>query len=249
MKCDMLIPILMYHQIADHVPKGAPLRGLTVRPSTFARHMAMMRLLGYRGMSMRELMPYIQHEKTGKVFGITFDDGYENNLHNALPVLQRHGFSATCYAVSSAVGKCNSWDAELGIAQVPLMDAQQLRQWCNAGQEVGSHSKNHVRLAGLSAQDLQSELVESRATLDALIQGAGAVTHFCYPYGSLDAAAVQAVRSAGYLTATTTRRGRFDTDPAQDLMKIPRVLVSRSTTWIHLVLKCFTRYEDKRGKR
>jgi len=23
--------------------------------------------------------------------------------------------------------------------------------------------------------------------------------------------------------------------------------VSRSTTWLHLLLKCFTRYEDKRG--
>ena len=244
----MKIPILMYHQIAEKVPQGAPLRGLTVRPSTFARHMALMRMLGYRGLALRDLMPYLRQEKTGKVFGLTFDDGYENNLHNALPVLQRYGFSATCYAVSAAVGKTNAWDAELGIAQVPLMDAPQLRQWCAAGQEIGSHSKNHVRLTGLASQELQSELVESWTSLEALLEGTGSVTHFCYPYGALDAAVVHAVRDAGYLSATTTRRGRFDTGQAHDLMQIPRVLVSRSTTWIHLLLKCFTRYEDKRGR-
>ena len=243
----MKIPILMYHQLAEHVPKGAPLRGLAVRPSTFARHMALMHLLGYKGLSLRDLMPYLRREKTGKVFGITFDDGYENNLHHALPVLQRHGFSATCYAVSAAVGKTNQWDAPMGIAQVPLMDTQQLRQWCAAGQEIGSHSQNHVRLEGLPAQELVSEIVGSRAVLDGMLQGVGAVSHFCYPYGSVDACAVEAVRSAGYLTATTTRRGRVDTDHAQDLMQIPRVLVSRSTTWIHLLLKCFTRYEDRRA--
>ena len=175
----MKIPILMYHQIAEKVPQGAPLRGLTVRPSTFARHMALMRMLGYRGLALRDLMPYLRQEKTGKVFGLTFDDGYENNLHNALPVLQRYGFSATCYAVSAAVGKTNAWDAELGIAQVPLMDAPQLRQWCAAGQEIGSHSKNHVRLTGLASQELQSELVESWTSLEALLEGTGSVTHFC----------------------------------------------------------------------
>ena len=243
----MKIPILMYHQISEQVPKGAPLRGLIVRTSTFARHMALLHMLGYRGLSLRELMPYIRQEKTGKVFGITFDDGYENNLHNALPVLLRHGFSATCYAVSGAVGKTNAWDAELGIAQVPLMDAPQLRQWCDAGQEIGSHSKNHIRLAGLAPQDLRGELLDSRAELSALLQDAGEVNHFCYPYGVIDSAAVEAVRSAGYLTATTTRRGRLDTAQAHDLMQIPRVLVSRSTTWVHLLLKCFTAYEDKRA--
>jgi hypothetical protein len=32
-----------------------------------------------------------------------------------------------------------------------------------------------------------------------------------------------------------------------DLLTLPRVLVSRTTTWMHLLLKCFTRYEDKRA--
>ncbi len=244
----MKIPVLMYHQIEEHVPKGTPLRGLVVRPKTFARHMALMHLLGYRGLSMGELMPYLRGEKHGKVFGITFDDGYENNLRNALPVLQRHGFSATCYAVSDALGKTNAWDAALGIAQVPLMNAQQLQQWCAGGQEVGCHSQNHVRLTGLTPSELHAEVVESRGQLGAQLQENSAIAHFCYPYGACDAAATEAVRAAGYLSATTTVRGRLDTARPHDLLLIPRVLMSRSSTWLHLLLKCFTSYEDRRGQ-
>ena len=244
----MKIPILMYHQLEADVPKGAPLRGLVVRPATFARHMALMRFLGYRGLSMGDLMPYFRGEKRGRVFGITFDDGYENNLRNALPVLQRNRFTATCYAVSGALGKTNAWDAALGIAQVSLMDAGQLQQWRAGGQEVGSHSQNHLRLTALSSAVMTVEIVESRETLSAVLDDPSGVRHFCYPYGDFDPAVVAVVRGAGYLTATTTVRGRFDADKPCDLMLIPRVLVSRSTTWLHLLLKCFTRYEDKRGR-
>jgi peptidoglycan/xylan/chitin deacetylase (PgdA/CDA1 family) len=104
------IPILMYHQIDASPPKGTPLRGLTVTPERFARQMGLLRLLGYRGLSMTELEPYLRCELTGKVVGITFDDGYQNNLEHALPVLQRNGFSATCYAVSDPFEGRNAWD-------------------------------------------------------------------------------------------------------------------------------------------
>jgi len=76
--------------------------------------------------------------------------------------------------------------------------------------------------------------------------------HFCYPYGLYDATTVDAVQAAGYVTATTTARGRVAVgaslrSPLRPL-ELPRVLVSRSTTFLHLLLKCFTRYEDRRTK-
>ena len=85
----MAYPILMYHQIDASPPKGTPLRGLTVTPERFGRQMGLLRWMGYRGVSINELEPYLRGEKTGKVVGITFDDGYRNNLEHALPVLQR----------------------------------------------------------------------------------------------------------------------------------------------------------------
>jgi peptidoglycan/xylan/chitin deacetylase (PgdA/CDA1 family) len=101
----------MYHQIDEPPPRGTMLRGLIVAPSSFAWQMKMLRLMGYTGLSMRELEPYLAGEKRGRVVGITFDDGYQNNLKHALPILKANGFTGTCYGVSRMVGGTNSWDA------------------------------------------------------------------------------------------------------------------------------------------
>jgi len=246
------IPILMYHQIDAPPPKGSPMRGLVVAPRTFWWHMAALWLLGYRGLSMTALEPYLRGDRQGKVFGITFDDGYENNVRCALPILKRFGFSSTCYVVAGAVGQQNSWDAAQGIAQVPLMDAAQLQRWVDGGQEVGSHTLTHAKLNALTAQQQQHEISESKKVLEAMVQQAHGVRHFCYPYGLYDATSVGAVQGAAYATATTTARGRVavgdSTHSPLRPLELPRVLVSRSTTFLHLLLKCFTRYEDRRTK-
>ena len=240
------IPILMYHQIDAEPPRGSPMRGLVVAPATFSRQMTALKLLGYHGKSMGDLLPYINGEKRGKVFGITFDDGYENNLRCALPILKRLGFSSTCYIVANQVGKTNSWDLERGVIQVPLMNAQELQAWVDAGQEVGSHTLNHTNLETLSEAGQAIEISQSKIQLEALIQQKSGVQHFCYPYGGLNKTAVQNVRVAGYLTATTTVRGRA-VQGQSDALLLPRVLVSRTTTWMQLLLKCLSHYEDKRA--
>lgn len=243
----MKIPILMYHQICEQVSPGTPFRGLLVRPAAFRRQMALMHLLGYQGLSMSGLLPYLQGKAVGKVFGITFDDGYLNNLELALPVLQRYGFSATCYAVSGMLGQTNAWDASHGVAQVPLMSAQELSEWIDHGQEVGSHTCDHMNLTQLDAGAQRYQVTQSRVDLEASLPDQGQVRHFCYPYGALDAATVQHVRQAGYFTATTTRRGRAGVGSAEDLLQLPRVLVSRRTNLALFALKCFSAYEDRRG--
>lgn len=237
------IPILTYHQIAKAPPKGAPFRSLYVDPSAFARQMAWLRMLGYRGLSMGALMPYLRGERVGKVVGITFDDGYLNNLTHAAPVLVRNGFSATCYVVSQRVGQTNLWDQSLGIAQAPLMDISHLQQWAQAGLEIGAHTRNHVRLTQTDAVECAQEIAQARADLEAMV--GNPVHHFCYPYGDFDSSHVQMVRTAGYASATTTRRGR--TFLHHDICQLPRVPVLRTTTLAALWLKVGTAYEDRRA--
>ncbi len=236
------IPILTYHQIAKAPARGAPFRSLYVAPQDFARQMALLALLGYRGLSMGDLKPYLRGEQHGKVVGITFDDGYVNNLTHALPVLQRHGFTSTCYAVSQLLGKTNAWDIPNGIAQVPLMTDVQLQQWVAGGQQVGAHTRNHVHLPDVSSELLEQEIALSRQELEA--SAVSAVAHFCYPYGDLDGETVAAVGDAGFESATTTRRGRCYR--GESMLELPRVPVLRSTTRLLLWLKIATRYEDRR---
>ncbi len=234
------IPILVYHQIAEAPKKGAPFRGLYVSPAAFARQMALLKILGYQGLSMTELQPYLRGEKTGKVVGITFDDGYLNNLTNALPVLQKQGFSSTCYVVDGLLGQTNVWDAGIGIAQTPLMTAEQLLQWQTGGQEVGAHTKEHVDLLAISELAAWKQIANSKPALQNLLNQP--VNHFCYPFGKFDKRHEVMAKQAHYETATTTVRGRVA--KATNMLTLPRVPVLRSTSLPVFWLKIATAYED-----
>jgi peptidoglycan/xylan/chitin deacetylase (PgdA/CDA1 family) len=238
----MKIPILMYHQIDEPPPRGTALRGLIVAPSSFAWQMRMLRLMGYRGLSIRDLEPYLHGEQQGKVAGITFDDGYQNNLIHALPSLQANGFTATCYGVSSMVGGTNAWDAGK-VAEKPLMTQQDWLAWHGAGMDVGSHTQTHANLTELPDDAARQQIVKSK---DELQQVLGAeVRHFCYPYGWFKPKHEDMVRDAGYVTATSTRRGRAQS--GDNPYALNRIMVARATHPLQFFMKVATAYEDKRA--
>lgn len=238
----MKIPILMYHQIDSSPPRGTALRGLIVAPSSFAWQMRMLHLLGYKGLSMRDLEPYLRGEKQSKVVGITFDDGYQNNLLHALPVLQANGFTATCYGVSSMVGGTNAWDSGK-VAQKPLMTRQDWLAWHGAGMDVGSHTQTHANLKELPDDEARQQIVRSKTELE---QMSGAeVRHFCYPYGWFQPRHEDMVRAAGYVTATSTRRGRAQV--GDNPYALQRIMVARATHPLQFFMKVATAYEDKRA--
>ncbi|WP_322997374.1 polysaccharide deacetylase family protein [Castellaniella sp.] len=239
-----MIPILMYHQIDQPQPRGTPYRGLTVHPRDFRRQMFWLRRLGYRGLSMSQLMPYLTGEKRGKVFGITFDDGYQNVLDHAVPVLEDCGFHATNYFVVRQLGGSNVWDHAEGVPSAALMGTAGLRAWVDAGHEVGSHTLNHPVLPRLSPQLAINEIRDSR---DALEQISGSpVTAFCYPYGKYTPALAEQVQAAGYLSATTTARGLARVP--DHAYALPRVAVMRSTLLVRFLQKCLTPLEDRKRR-
>jgi peptidoglycan/xylan/chitin deacetylase (PgdA/CDA1 family) len=232
----------MYHNIGEP-PEGARLRSLYVRTGAFARQMWLLKLLGYKGLSMSAALPYLRGEKTGRVVAITFDDGYLDTLEHALPVLNTVGFTATCYVVSGHMGEYNEWDAAELKVHKKLMSAAQVKGWQAAGMEVGAHSRTHPRLTKCTDEELQVELAGSKADLETLT--GAPVTQFCYPYGDLDARVADAALKAGYSAATTTQRGRAR--PGDNPMLLRRILVSGSSMLHLFLIKLLTKYEDKRG--
>jgi len=236
------LPILMYHNIAQ-APRGLVVyRSLYVGPAAFARQMDLLRRLGYVGLSMGAAMPYLRGERQGRVVVITLDDGYADNL-SALPVLQHHGYTATVYAVSGAIGQFNTWDAQkLGIRK-PLMSTAQLREWVNAGMEVGAHSRSHPRLTRCDECSLREEIHGAKRELEDAL--GVAITQFCYPYGDVDERVAAVTREAGYAAATATRRGRAV--PGGDLWRLPRVQVARHHWLGQFALRVLTAYEDRRA--
>jgi peptidoglycan/xylan/chitin deacetylase (PgdA/CDA1 family) len=234
----------MYHNVAP-APAGVRLPSLYVDPRAFARQMALLARLGFRGISMSQALPYLRGERAGRVAVLTLDDGYADNVENALPVLLRHGFRATCYVASGEIGGYNSWDAaDLGVRK-PIMTGSQLRAWHDAGMEVGAHTRTHPFLSTLGEREIREEVLGSRADLEDRL--GVQVTQFCYPYGDHDERVVGVVRAAGFAAATTLRRGRAR--PGDEPLRLPRVLVRGEDRLHRVLLKLLTPYEDRRGRR
>ncbi len=232
----------MYHQVGLPAPRGTPYRSLTVHPAAFRRQMLWLRRFGYRGLSMRDLMPYLRGERHGKVIGITFDDGYRNVLENALPILGEVDFTATNYFVARQMDGGNVWDYEKGIPHSPLMSRDEILKWIGAGHEAGSHTLDHPFLPDLSPELAHYQIRQSKLELE---QALGAeVSAFCYPYGGQSPDIRTMVKASGYHNATTTAGGLVRS--TDDMFDLPRVTVARTTHIFRFLQKCLTQLEDKR---
>lgn len=218
-------PVFMYHSIS---PSTAPdPHRLRVHPARLERHLRLLSRLGLRGVSLGELLRAHEQGRARGLVGLTFDDGYTDFVDHAVPVLERYGMTGTLYVVAGRMGGANEWDDGPRLA---IMDADQVRAVAAAGHEVGSHTMTHPRLAGAEPAGLLTEVVESRRVLEDVLQSE--VAGFCYPYGSYDAAAAEAVRSAGYDHACVTG----DYDPG-DRFTLPRCYVSPGDTTVHVLAR------------
>jgi peptidoglycan/xylan/chitin deacetylase (PgdA/CDA1 family) len=237
----MKIPILMYHSI-ESMPKTTVMRSLHVPPRRFQFQMWMLKVLGYKALSLRKLKPYIDGDKTGKVVGITFDDGYQNNLLNAAPILIKYNFSATCYIVSGSIGSSNTWDLDKGITQRPLMTENEIRDWLKLGMDIGGHTKTHVDLTSISEEEVKKEIIDCRTELENSFNIQ--VTDFCYPFGRFNELVRNIVQDSDYLSAITMNRGRVNSK--SNMFVLPRIPINHRTLPHLFLAKILTNYEDRR---
>ncbi|MCS0604983.1 polysaccharide deacetylase family protein [Streptomyces sp. LP11] len=183
--------IAMYHSVGDRSPD--PYR-ITVTPERLDRQLRWLARRGLRGVSVAELLAARTRGEGRDLVGLTFDDGYADFVDHALPVLARRGCTATLFVLPGRLGGDNAWDP-LGPRK-PLLTADGIRRARDAGMEIGSHGLTHVDLTRADDTRLTAEITESRALLEELT--GGPVAGFCYPYGTVDRRAMDAVRDAGY---------------------------------------------------
>lgn len=231
----MPIPILMYHQIAAPLDRGSPFASLTVDPGKFLQQMMWLKRMGWTGLSMRDLLPYLKGGKRGKVAGITFDDGFRNVHHNALPILDTFGFTATSYIVSRQIGGFNQWDSALGAPYSACMSKDEICEWRRCGHEIGAHTLDHVYLTRVAPAEAQRQVTEVRKELEDLF--GHTVDAFCYPYGDWSPQIRDMVAEAGYVTATTMYRGRARR--RDDILRLPRRTLRNTHGWVGMFRKCF----------
>lgn len=209
-----VIPILMYHYVRTVTdPTDTIGIGLSVTPAQFAAQMQYLADAGYTTLTMGEVRAILAGELAlpERPIALTFDDGYRDFYTAAWPVLKRHNFKATNYVIADFIG----WDAYLTWPMIKELDASGLV-------EIGSHTRTHGDLRGMTKERRWNEIAGSKAILE---EGLGRpVTAFCYPAGKYNPEVVAAVRQAGYLTATTVEYGT-----RQNLewnLELPRIRVN-----------------------
>jgi peptidoglycan/xylan/chitin deacetylase (PgdA/CDA1 family) len=163
---------------------------------------------------------------------ITFDDGYEDNHREALPLLSAYGFPATFFITTGLVDGDEGTITRLRRAWGPAgralrpLSLGQLRELQAAGMTLGAHTRTHRNLRALDERALTAEIGGSRDRLEGLLQQE--VRTFAYPFGDmrfhLSATAVAVVASCGFSAAGTVEfRGVTErTDP----LLVPRLPIS-----------------------
>ena len=135
---------------------------------------------------------------------VTFDDGFENVVENALPELRKRNIPATFFITSGSLGQYPSWWSNSANSErnERILSAEQLRELPGDIVLVGSHTLTHPFLPSLSRQEARKELSESRTQLRELLNRE--ITLFSFPHGGFDEQLIQLCRQAGYERVFTT---------------------------------------------
>jgi peptidoglycan/xylan/chitin deacetylase (PgdA/CDA1 family) len=138
--------VLVYHRVAE--TRDDPY-GQAVRPETFARHLEAL----VREHPVVPLAELVENLPTGRfedgTVAVTFDDGYEDNLSQALPI---------------AAQMRNRLPLTVFVAVEPVLDGQPF--WWDeiAGVEPALRAKLHARLKGLPGRERRGRLSAMTST-------------------------------------------------------------------------------------
>jgi peptidoglycan/xylan/chitin deacetylase (PgdA/CDA1 family) len=187
--------ILCYHRIADD--PNPNLATYAIRPSDFRAQMQWLKDHGWHVISLTNMLAAFSEGITlRKTAVLTFDDGYQDLVDEAMPILAEFDYPATAFIVSDLVGKTAEWDVSHGGAMAPLATLDGLRALEGAGWEIGHHTRTHPRLIALDDEALANEIEGGKSEMERLL--GHPVATFAYPFGINDQRVREATEAAGF---------------------------------------------------
>ena len=191
-RLDQGFGILMYHRVCE-APRGFPRPTWNVPPQRFKQQLVGLLRRGWEPYALRSVLDRTRQGQPlpRKTFVVTFDDGYENNLLYALPVLKQLGipatiFLATAYLDSAQPFPSDDWSAA-GDPGVPAdtwrpLTTDQCRELLASGLiELGTHTHTHADFRG-KPNELFIDLANCSYVLSEQL-GIESPT-FAFPYGT-----------------------------------------------------------------
>ena len=207
--------ILMYHMVeAPELPLEKP--NLAVSPKEFEKQIKWLKENGWQFVTISELL---RKKDQSKTIAITFDDGYKNNLTNALPILASYGAKATLYLIAG--GQSANQNPH---PSAHLLSDEQVTEILNSGLiELGAHSFTHRNLKTSDEASRQYELAFTKNSLEERF--GKTISSFAYPFGQFDLALAEMVEKEKYESAVTTNKG-ISTDLQKDRFYLKRIRIS-----------------------
>jgi peptidoglycan/xylan/chitin deacetylase (PgdA/CDA1 family) len=153
-------------------------------------------------MLVRAGRPVLAGDRFGAVsphrrIAVTFDDGYQSVVENALPVMRRLAIPGTVFVTSGYLGQRPGWvHADHPYSVETVLSEGQLGKLCPDLVTIGSHTVTHCPLGDCSGDKLERELVQSRQTLERIV--GSPVKLISLPYGSSSGEVLRACVEAGY---------------------------------------------------
>jgi len=100
-----------------------------------------------------------------------------------------------------------------------VMGWKEIKAMRDNGFEIGSHTINHVRLDGVSEEDMRKELKQSKEIICKELIEEG--ISFCYPNGNYNNVVINCVKETGYTSAVTGEPGLNQI--GENLMALKRI--------------------------
>ena len=197
------VPVLTYHSIDESGSK------ISVSRAQLDRHIRYLKRTGYSSLSLRDAVRRVRErrELPQRAVVITFDDGYRNNLRDALPVLTAYGFTATVFVTTGYIGKTNRWpNQHSSIPKLPMMTWDEIKEMRRAGIDFGAHSHSHTRLTEVEPEEARREMLRSKSEIEERL--GEAIDLLAYPYGSYNGE-VKEIASSLFEAAIANRPGRL----------------------------------------
>jgi peptidoglycan/xylan/chitin deacetylase (PgdA/CDA1 family) len=207
-RTEPFLRVLMYHKVS-------PVAGNTgaVPPALFGEQMALL-VERYRVVSLDDVQAHLDGVAAlpPRAVLVTFDDGYRDNLVEALPLLERFGLPAVVFVPVDFVGGARPLPHDIpllarGIVN-PVVDWNDIKELARRGVTIGSHGLSHQTLSSLDPAVARDEIVRSKAILEE--RTGRVVTAFAYVKGGavhFDRSHATMVADAGYGVGFSTFTG------------------------------------------
>lgn len=178
--------VLSYHSVGGNA-FGDHLGLSSIAPELFKRHISS--LLEYTIVGTNDSDLNYNHLSVG----ITFDDGYRDNLYIAAPILVANNMPFTIFIATDLVA--NGANGFLSPHEL-----KELSKLPNV--TIGAHGKTHTHLTRLKESQILNELQDSKSYLEDLL--GAPINSMSYPYGDVDERVIYAANVAGFTRAFTS---------------------------------------------